>query len=413
MHILYLTHYYPPEVNAPAARISETAKAWVRAGHQVTVVTSAPNHPRGRPFPGYGNPWLSREMRDGVSVLRIWTYLARNSGVGRRSINFLSYPLSVLLHLPQLPKADVVISSSGPLLSGLSGFLVKRRRRPWILEIRDLWPESIVAVGAMKRGPMIRAFEWLERFAYRKADGIVSVTESFVPHIAARGGGPIAVIKNGVDLDFYSTQSDPAAGEALRRELGLEGKIVATYVGTHGMAHGLDTLLDAAEQLRDRPDIAFLMVGDGSEKGRLEDERQRRGLDNVLILGERPKTDMPSIWHISDISLVLLRRLDTFKSVLPSKIFEAMAMRRPIVLGVEGESRQLVEDAGAGIGITPEDGRELAEAVRSLAADPQKRAAMGDSGRRFVEEHFDRNKLADRYASFLEDVAREKDNGRS
>lgn len=413
MNVLFLTHYYPPEVNAPGARISETAKAWVRAGHEVTVVTCAPNHPRGKVFDGYRNRWLSREVRDGVQVMRIWTYLARNAGVGRRSLNFLSYPISLLLHLPGLPKADIVISTSPHFLCGFSGLILKRRRRPWVLEIRDLWPESVVAVGAMKRGLVIRILEWLEGFAYRKADAIVSVTESFVPHITAlRGKGPVAVIKNGVDLAFFSeSPADVEAGHKLRCELGLEGKFVAAYVGTHGMAHGLDTVLEAAERLREEPRIAFLLVGDGSERQRLEEERERRGLANVLILGERPKSDMPAIWQITDASLVLLRRLPTFQSVLPSKIFEAMAMRRPIILGVEGESRRLLDEAGAGLGITPEDPVALATAVRTLAADAGSAAAMGARGRRYVEAHFDRCKLADRYASFLQDVLRQRGGG--
>ena len=401
MHILFLTHYYPPEVNAPGARVSETAKAWVAAGHKVTVVTCAPNHPRGEVFPGYENRWFSREMMNGVEVLRLWTYLAANSGSGKRSLNFVSYALSVLLHLHRLPAADVVVSTSGHLFCGLSGWLLKRKRRPWVLEVRDLWPESIVAVGAMKGGPMIRLLEQLERTAYRKADAVVSVTDSFVPHILAlRGRGPVEVIKNGVDLSFF-TAGEATAAQALRKELGLEGKFVATYVGTHGMAHGLDAILTAAELLRENRQIAFLLVGDGSERPRLQAERLARGLDNVLIIGERPKSDMPAVWQITDVSLVLLRKLDTFKSVLPSKMFEAMAMRTPMILGVEGEARALLDEAGAGIGITPEDAPELASAVLSLAENPQKASEMGESGRRFVEKNFDRAKLAERYAEFL------------
>ena len=339
-------------------------------------------------------------------MIRIWTFLAANEGFARRLLNYLSYPFALLLNLPRLPKADIVLSTSPQFFCGLSGLLLRRRRRPWVLEIRDLWPESIIAVGAMKRGLAIRLLEGLERMAYRSADAIVSVTESFVPHILSRRGrGPVAVIKNGVDLSFFGGEDRAGAGAAFRSEIGLTGKFVAAYVGTHGMAHGLDTVLAAAELLRDDSRIAFLLVGDGSERERLQAEAARRGLANLRIVGQRPKADMPAIWAATDASLILLRRLDTFKSVLPSKMFEAMAMRRPIVLGVEGEAKALLDSAGAGIAIVPEDADQLAAAVRRLADNEAEAAAMGEAGRRHVREHFDRSRLAGHYAAFLEEVA--------
>jgi len=406
MHILFLTHYYEPEVNAPASRVSETARAWVRAGHSVTVVTCAPNHPTGILYAGFRNRWFQRELRDGVHVIRIWTFLAANKGFWRRLLNYLSYPLSLLLNLYRLPAADVVISTSPQFFCGLSGLLVQRRRRPWVLEIRDLWPKDIIALGAMKRGLLIRMLEWLERFAYRRADALVSVTNAFVPHLVGpRGGkGPIAVIKNGVDLALFSHDLAEDAGQRFRRALDLEGKFVAAYVGTHGMAHGLDVILEAAAMLRDEPDIAFLLVGDGSERERLAAAAGERRLRNVHIVGQRPKADMPAIWQATDASLVLLRRLDTYKSVLPSKMFEAMAMRRPIILGVEGEARELLDEAGAGIGIVPESAGQLAAAVRTLASDSDRARSLGAAGRRYVEQQLDRNALAARYLAFLQAV---------
>jgi glycosyltransferase involved in cell wall biosynthesis len=407
MHILFLSHYYPPEVNAPASRTSEMAKIWVQLGHKVTIVTAAPSHPRGIVYPGYRNHWFSRETVDGVELLRIWTFLAANEGFGRRILNFLSYPLSVLLHLRRMPRADVVISSSPQFFAGLAGGLLKRRWRPWVFEVRDLYPDTILAVGAMKRSFAIRMLEGIERGAYRSADAIVSVTDSFVPHIRERGATcPIEVVKNGVDLTFYENEGAQEAGAAFRAELGLEGKFIAAYVGTHGMSQGLATILDAAELTRDEPEIVYLLVGDGAERAALVAERERRGLANVRIIGQRPKSDMPAIWNATDASLVLLRGSDTFKTVLPSKMFEAMAMRRPIILGVEGEARALLDAAAAGIGITPEDAAGLAAAVRRLAADRAAGAAMGDSGRLYVEAHFDRSRLALRYLDFLRQIAR-------
>jgi colanic acid biosynthesis glycosyl transferase WcaI len=405
MHILVLTHYYPPEVNAPASRMSELARAWVGAGHEVTIVTCAPNHPQGVIYPGYENRF-SVEEADGARIIRLPTWLAPNEGFARRIANYLSYLLAVLIHLPRLPKADVVLSTSPQFFCGLAGRLLQRRRRPWVLEIRDLWPESIVAVGAMKRGLAIRTLEGIERAAYRSADALVSVTDSFVPHLLEprAGQGPVAVIKNGVDLNLFDPDAAAAEGAALRRELGLEGKFVAAYVGTHGMAHGLDTVVAAAERLRGDSRIAFLLVGDGSERERLQREAAERGLSNLLVLGQRPKRDMPAIWRLTDVSLVLLRRLDTFKSVLPSKMFEAMAMRRPMILGVEGEAKALLEAAGAGIAITPEDDEALADSVARLADDPDLVRRFGDEGRGHVERHYDRTRLAADYAAFLAEV---------
>ncbi len=408
MKILILTHYYPPEVNAPASRLSEMARAWVAEGHAVTVVTAAPSHPRGVVYPGYRNRLFKRETADGVDVIRIWTLIAANEG-SRRMLGFLSYFFSVLLNRWRLGSADVVLSTSPQFFCGLAGWLLKSRRRPWVLEIRDLWPKSIVALGVMREGLVIRLLEALERAAYRHADAVVSVTESFVPHIRDRGAaGPIEVVKNGVDLEFFDEHGAAAAGRAFRAANGLGDRFVAAYVGTHGMAHGLETIIDAAELLRAKRDIVFLMVGDGSEQRRLAALVKARGLTNVIVLGQRPKAEMPAIWAATDVSLVLLRGLDLYREVLPSKMFEAMAMRRPMVLGVEGEARELLDAAGAGIGIAPESAPQLADAVRELAANRARGRALGQSGRDFVERNFDRTVLARRYLHFLERLVAER-----
>jgi colanic acid biosynthesis glycosyl transferase WcaI len=404
MKILVLTHYYPPEVNAPASRLSEHARVWAEVGHEVTVVTCVPNHPNGRAYPGYRNRLWQEEERDGVRVIRLWTWLAANEGFLPRISNYVSYLLSVLVWMWRLPKADVVLSTSPQFFCGLAGWLLKRRRRPWVLEIRDLWPESIVTVGAMKRGAAIKLLEAIERFAYRKADLVVSVTDGFVPHIRERrGAGPVAVIKNGVDLTTFTTP-DAAAETDFRTAHGLTDKFVAAYVGTHGMAHKLDTVLEAAELLRDRSDIAFLLVGAGAERERLVGEVAARGLSNVVMLGQQPKSAMPGIWAASDAALVLLRRVDTFKTVIPSKMFEAMAMALPMILGVEGEAKALMEAGDAGIAITPESAAELAAAVTRLADDPAFAAQLGESGRSFVAREFDRRVLAERLLGEMQAV---------
>jgi glycosyltransferase involved in cell wall biosynthesis len=408
MHIVFFSHYYAPEVNAPASRTSEHCRAWVKAGHDVTVVTCAPNHPAGQIYPGYRNRLYQTEMIDGVYVVRLWTFLAPNKGVVRRTFNYLSYLVAATMAVPFLKKADVFVSTSPQFFCGLAGLPARLlRRAPWVLEIRDIWPESIVTVGAMRKGIATRLLEGVEAFAYRQADRIVCVADSYVAHIGPKCGdaSKISVIKNGVDLNLFRADSD---GVAAKKGLGLEGRFVAAYVGTHGMAHGLETILDAAALLKSDRRIAFLLVGDGAERERLEQMRRERGLDNVVIAGQRPKSEMPAIWAATDVSLIVLRRNELFKKVLPSKMFEAMAMRKPIVLGVEGEARQLLEAANAGIAMQPENAPELAAAVVKLVGDPVLAAQYGASGEVHVRRHFDRIDLAARYLTLLAEAAHTK-----
>jgi colanic acid biosynthesis glycosyl transferase WcaI len=404
MRILFLSHYYTPEVNAPASRLSEHAQFWKEAGCEVTVVTCAPNHPNGVLYPGYRNRAFSREKVAGIDVVRLWTFLAANEGFLPRILNYMSYLVSVLFWRWRLPIADIVISTSPQFFCGLSGWLFQSRRRPWVLEIRDLWPESIVAVGAMKSSSIIRFLERLERWAYRRADLIVSVTDSFVDHIKPLASGtPISVLKNGVALAAYTGAHDHEA-DTFRTSHDLNEKFLAAYVGTIGMAHGLQTILDAAEITKSRPDIVFLLVGDGADMKNIEQERQRRNLTNVKCIGRQPKEAMPVIWHAADAALVLLKPSDTFKKVIPSKMFEAMAAQRPIVLGVEGEALDLLQQSRGGIGISPGDATQLATEVIKLADDRGLADALGRNGREFVTQNFCREKLALDYLALLKSL---------
>lgn len=404
MRIVFLSHYFPPEVNAPASRTYEHCAEWVRAGHEVTVVTCAPNHPRGVLYDGYENRWFQAQSLSGIQVIRLWTYLSPNEGFLRRTLNYVSYMFSVVLAIPRLPKPDVVISTSPQFFNGLAGYFVSRlKRAPWVLEIRDLWPDSILAVGAIKNRTIIRVLEMLEMFAYRKAELIVPVTDAFKQYMIQKGidAEKISVIKNGVNLQLFqpNDQSSSVTNE-LSRELGLEGRFVAAYVGTHGMAHHLDTILDAAAII-DNKDILFLMVGDGAERARLLGKRDKMGLKNVVMLEQLPKARMPALWSLTNLSLVVLKRSDTFKAVIPSKIFESMAMEVPIILAVEGESQAIIEESGAGICVQPESAEQLSDAVLRLNEQPDLTARLGRNGRRYVEAHFSRAKLAKDYEKLL------------
>lgn len=405
MNIVFFSHYFPPEVNAPASRTFDHCREWVREGHQVTVVTNTPNHPKGEIYPGYRNRLFQSEEMDGIRVIRLLTYLTANEGIVKRTVNFIVFFIMSVVATPLLPRCDIVVSTSPQFFAGLAGYVVGRlKRAPWVLEIRDLWPESILSVGAISNQRIIRLLEGLEAFAYRKADAIVSVTDAFKPHIEARGGaGKVSVIKNGADLSLFSAAP---RDRAFAEELGIDGKFVAAYVGTHGMAHGLDTILDAAQRLDGRCNVVFLLIGEGSEKRRLEKKRDALGLTNVIMRGQQPKEMMPRIWSVADVSLVLLRKLDLFTTVIPSKIFESMAMAKPIILGVLGESRTIVEESGAGVGIEPEDAGALALEVQKMASDAALYQRMAEQGPRYVREHFDRRKLAQRYLLLLDSLRR-------
>lgn len=416
MRILFLSHYFPPEVNAPASRTYEHCRQWVQKGHQVTVVTCAPNHPQGVVYDGYQNKLYQRSEIDGITVIRLWTYVTANEGFVKRTLNYVSYMFATLVAAPFLPTTDIVISTSPQFFNGLAGFVVSRlKRAPWTLEIRDLWPESILAVGAITNKTVIRILQYLELFAYRKADLIIPVTDAFKQYMLKKGieNEKIQVIKNGVDLEFYKENSNSEDLSILQvsqkhdqdlKEIDFTGKFVASYVGTHGMAHHLETVLEAAELVRDYPDIVFLLVGDGAERNTLLELKSKMDLDNVIMLEQQPKSTMPQLWQVSNVSLVLLKKSELFKTVIPSKIFESLAMKKPIILGVEGESKEIIEASNAGICITPEDHHQLANAVLKLYKDSALTKDFSENGRQFVENNFDRKVLAGNYLSLLEKV---------
>jgi glycosyltransferase involved in cell wall biosynthesis len=394
MHILFLTDNFPPETNAPASRTYEHSKRWVRAGHKVTVVTGAPNFPSGKIHTGYSNALWRREAMDGIDVVRVWTYITANEGFLKRTLDYVSFMVAAILASPFLPRPDIVVGTSPQFFTPCAALVVSWWRRcPFVFELRDLWPDSIVAVGAMRETLAIRLLRKLEYFLYRRAARIVSVTNSFKRVLSANGIDPekIAVVPNGVDLDAY--QPGPKPPELVRR-LQLEGKFVAAYVGTVGMAHGIGTLLDAARQLRERKDIAFVVVGTGAQQAELAETANREGLSNVIFVGAVSKAEVRDYWRLCDVALVLLRDTPLFRHVIPSKMFEAMGMERPIVLGVKGESEEILLASGAGLTVPPEDAPVLADAVVRLADDRASCNALGRKGRSYAAERFNRENLA-------------------
>ena len=410
MRLAYLSHYFPPESNAPAARVHELSRALVRLGHEVHVVTGQPSHPRGVIYPGYRAAEYVREDIDGIQVHRVPTFPAANRGVVVRGLGYAAMPAAQVAYAAlKLPPVDLVLATSPQIFTGLAGLALARLRRlPFVLEVRDLWPESIVSVGALPAShPAIRALEVLERRLYRGAAGIVSVTDSFVAHFLAHGVDParVAVIKNGADLDLFDPEAPPAP---LRARLGIPAEaLIVLFCGTIGMAHDVGLLARAAAIAPADLDAHFVVVGDGAGLADLAAEIDTLGVgDRVHLLPAVPRREVPGLLAAADISAVVLRDSPTFTGVLPSKIFEAMAMRRPILLGVRGEARALVEEAHAGIAFTPGDPAALLTSLRALAdLGVAGRQTLGATARAHVLRHHDRNRQAEQLARFLEQLS--------
>lgn len=370
MKILFISDNFPPEGNAPATRLHEHAIRWVRAGHVVTVITGAPNFPEGKLFPGYRNNWYSVEYIDGVRVVRVKTYITANQGFLRRTLDYISFMISSFFVGLFQPRPDLVVATSPQFFCAIGGWALARvRRLPFVFELRDLWPASIEAVGAIGSSRVLRWLERIELFLYRSADAVVAVTESFKADLVRRGIAPekIHVVINGVDLDKYEPRS---RDWDLEREYNLQDRFVAGYIGTHGLAHALPSVLAAARILRDRDDIVFIFAGSGADRERVEKIVSDEKLTNVRLISRQPKEMMPRLWSVCDLTLVPLKDNPVFSTVIPSKIFESMGMGIPILISIpKGEAVGLVVDSFSGVYIPPENPKLLAAQILKLASD--------------------------------------------
>ncbi|MFO1285522.1 MAG: glycosyltransferase family 4 protein [Rubrivivax sp.] len=408
MHILFLSDNFPPEVNAPASRTHEHTRQWAAAGEQVTVITCAPNFPTGRVLPGYRNRLWQQETIDGVRVIRVWSYITANEGFARRVLDYVSYMAMAFVAALFVRRVDIVVATSPQFFTAVAGWAVGAVKRvPFVFELRDLWPESIKAVGAMKESAAIRWLERLELFLYRRAALIVSVTHSFRDTLMKRGidGRKIEVVTNGVDIARFSPRAKDAALEAA---LGMQGCFVAGYIGTHGMAHALETLLAAMQRLREHPqgrDIRLVLLGDGARKAALREEAARLGLaSTVFFIDTVPKDEVARYWSLLDVSVIHLRRTELFTTVIPSKLFECMGMGIPVLHGVAGESAGIVERDGCGIVFEPENVEALVEGLLRLQADAALRARLREAGLQ-AARRYDRAALAARMLASLRSTA--------
>lgn len=408
MHILFLTDNFPPEVNAPASRTFEHCQEWASKGHQVTVITCAPNFPTGKVFAGYRNRLWQSEQMGAIRVIRVWTYISANQGFAKRIADYMSFMFSAFLASLFVSKVQVVVGTSPQFFTAVAAWLTGMvKRRPWIFELRDIWPESIKVVGAMKDSYALRLLEKLELFLYRKATAIVAVTHAFRQTLIRRGidGAKIHVVTNGVDMSTFWPR---AKDDALVTELGLGGKFVAGYIGTHGMAHGLGTILDAAALMASSGDgdrYHFLLLGDGAEKAALMMRARSERLKNVTFIDSVSKRDVVRYWSLLDVSIIHLKKTELFTTVIPSKLFECMGMAIPVLHAVPGESANIVEEEDVGILFEPENGADLCAAMRKLAEQPALLERLKESGPR-AAKHYDRIVLAGQMLQVLEEAVR-------
>lgn len=371
MHILFLTDNFPPEGNAPATRTYEHAIHWIKSGHDVTVITCAPNFPEGKVFSGFKNKLYNVSSLDGIKVVRVKTYITANEGFVRRTLDYMSFMISGFIAGLFQRKPDVIVATSPQFFCACAGWALSFvKRRPFVFELRDIWPASISALGVMKNSFALRQLERIEMFLYRRADVIVAVTYAFKRELIKRGIDKvkIKVVRNGVDLSQYA----PVIGKdtELANKHQLVGKFVAGYVGTHGMAHGLEHIVEVAERLKKYDEIRIVFAGGGAARQKVVDLVHSKNLTNVVLIDRQPKEMMPKIWSLCDVALVPLINSSLFKTVIPSKIFECMGMGIPTIISVpQGEATSIIENTGSGLIVEPESVDDICHAIIKLYSD--------------------------------------------
>jgi glycosyltransferase involved in cell wall biosynthesis len=400
MRILFLTDNFPPETNAPATRTYEHCLKWINMGYKVTVITCFPNFPKGRVFEGYNNKLYQKENMDGIRVIRVWSYITENNGFVKRIIDYVSYAVTSFLFGLFL-KTDLIIATSPQFFTAISGRMLSVFKRiPWVMEVRDLWPDSIAAVGSMnKNSASFGLLKKIEHHLYLSASKIIVVTDSFKKYIITEHGikaEKVGVFKNGV---IITNLKKPKSNDviALKKSLNLENKIIISYVGTHGLAHGLQFILESISKIPN-PNLHFLFIGDGAEKQNLIDYSKKLDSKNFTFHDGVTKSDIPLYLEISDFSLINLKKSDEFKNVIPSKIFENIAMYKPVLLGVEGESKELIDKYEVGVCFQPENKESFLNAIIEIEKINMKVFKLNCDE---MLKDFNRDNIAEKMINFL------------
>ena len=381
---LILTQHFPPEVGAAQIRLHAFAKQLQANGHEVRIVTAMPNYPRGEVFLEYRGKRRSTEELDGLHVTRTWIVPATGRNVLKRLLSYFSFAFSSLPACLREPRPDFIFVESPPLFLGITAYTCSRLRRvPFILNVSDLWPASARELGIVRNRTLLWLGERLERFLYRKAYRITAQTNGIRTYIAAiAGADKVMVLYNGVDTADFKPNASASVPWVGPRDIAF------LYAGTLGYAHCWDVILEAGDLLRSRPDIVFLLVGDGPEKARMVESARLQKLTNIRFVDRQPVSEMPALFATCRATVVPLRKGELFKSTRPSKIFPALACERPVILSGEGESAQLLVEHSCGIVVPPEDGPAFADAVKRLADHPDEAAEMGRRGRAMVEREY-------------------------
>lgn len=401
MRILFITDNFPPEVNAPASRTFEHCREWVKKGDEVTVITCAPNFPKGRVYDGYKNKLYQKEQIEGIRVIRVWSYISANEGFAKRIIDFISFAF-MAFWAGLFEKADIIVGTSPQFFTTWTAETLSFfKRKPWIFELRDIWPESIRAVGAISgESKLFKILEKIELRLYKRSSRIISVTNSFKENLILRGidGDKIRVVRNGANLERFSKRNRHLEWE---EKLGLKNKFVVGYVGTHGMAHKLDFIINSWP--RDQDDLHLILMGDGAEKIKLQELAKSLDILNITFLESMPKNDVPDVLSLMDVSLVPLKKSDLFKTVIPSKIFENAAMQTPILLGVEGESANIINEYGAGLCFEPENKTSFIKNLTILKENKEVYFSC-QNGCLNLAKAFDRRKMADEMRKYILEI---------
>jgi glycosyltransferase involved in cell wall biosynthesis len=390
------TQYYPPEIGAPQARLSELAIGLQRRGFDVQILTAMPNYPTGKLFKGYGG-CRKQEKRDGVAITRTWVYATKKISFIPRLFNYFSFVFSSLFLGPWgLGKIDYLLAESPPLFLGISSFLLSRiKGAKWIFNVSDLWPESAIRLGVLNEGLLLRLAQWLEGFFYRHAGLITGQSESILQNIKDRYPNVNTYhLSNGIDVDKFGPEN---LQPSLREELAPNGELIFFYGGLHGLAQGLDQILYAAQQAP--PGIRFVLMGDGPEKEQLIQLADQLKLSNLTFHESVESHKMPAILASVDVCLVPLKV--NLPGAVPSKLYEAMASAKPVVLIAEGEAREIVETNQVGLVVNPGDIPGITRAIELLIEDPGLRKKLGGNGRKTALEQYSRENIVQKFAEYL------------
>ena len=403
-NILFITDNFPPETNAPATRTFEHCKEWTAKGAEVTIITCAPNFPHGQVYKGYKNKFYQTEMVEGIKVIRVWSYMSSNSGFVKRILDYVSFSVTAFF-AGLFQKTDIIVATSPQFFTTWSACALSfLKRKPWVFELRDIWPESIRTVGAMDHEKILDTLEKIELFLYRNSDKVIAVTDAFKSNLIRRGitEKKIEVVTNGSNMELFAPREKD---QVLLRSLGIDDKFIVGYIGTHGLAHSLDFIMRAISKIDD-PEIHFLFIGDGAMKKTIQKLAEDLKLTNITFLKPVTKDQVPHYLSCVDLSLAPLKKEENFKTVIPSKIFEASAMQKPTLLGVEGQAQKIIEEHHAGLCFEPENEKDFLEKLIRLKNDKTlyKQCQKGCSE---LADEYDRKKLADKMLNILQSIVKD------